>query len=173
MRTNRHRHICRWVAGSLLAALASVASAWSAGPLPDARHTPGAINTAVGQGNIESTICVRGWTRTVRPSYEWSNSMKHRLLRQEGLPSSMIHAYELDHLVPLELGGAPADPRNLWLQPWNGGWSAHAKDDLENQLNHLVCSHRLSLAEAQRAIATDWISAYRKYVTSGARGRRY
>ena len=74
--------------------------------------------------------------------------------------------YEEDHLIPLGLGGAPADPRNLWPEPRTSpdGWGADRKDELEFALNQLVCSGRLLLREAQQAIATDWIAAYRRYV---------
>ena len=69
-------------------------------------------------------------------------------------------------VIPLELGGAPADPRNLWPEPRTSpdGWGADRKDELEFALNQLVCAGRLPLREAQRAMATDWIAAYRRYV---------
>lgn len=70
---------------------------------------------------------------------------------------------ELDHLVPLELGGA-STVRNLWPEPRQGPDGAIIKDQLENRLNELVCGGHLRLDESQRAIATDWISAYRQYV---------
>jgi hypothetical protein len=74
--------------------------------------------------------------------------------------------YEEDHLVPLDLGGSPIDPRNLWPQPRTSadGWNANLKDELEAILGRLVCSGRLPLADAQRAIAANWIEAYRRYV---------
>ncbi len=74
------------------------------GYLPRRDLTPGAIDPRVTQGNIASTICRRGYTATVRPPYEYSNAMKHRLMRAYGVTGS-IHDYELDHLIPLELGG--------------------------------------------------------------------
>src|SRR5437588_755269 len=66
------------------------------------------------------------------------------------------------------LGGAPSDPRNLWPEPRTSpdGWGADRKDEVEFALNQLVCSGRLPLREAQRAIATDWIAAYLRYVGS-------
>jgi hypothetical protein len=77
--------------------------------------------------------------------------------------------YEEDHLIPLDLGGAPDDARNLWPQPRVSadGWNADLKDELESVLARLVCSGRVPLAEAQQAIATDWIAAFRRYVTGG------
>jgi hypothetical protein len=78
--------------------------------------------------------------------------------------------YEEEHLVPLELGGAPNDMRNIWPEPWVSvdGWTADRKDELENVLNHLVWSGRVSPIEARRSIATNWIDAYMKYVTGTA-----
>ena len=65
-------------------------------------------------------------------------------------------AYEVDHLVPLELGGDPTDTRNIWPQPIA---AAKQKDEVENELHDLVCSGRVSLRQAQSAIAKDWKTA--------------
>ena len=73
---------------------------------------------------------------------------------------------EYDHLIPLELGGDPNDPANLWLEPNDdpGATSTHnGKDDLEDTLRGLVCSGSLSLSDARQAIATDWVAAARRY----------
>lgn len=66
---------------------------------------------------------------------------------------------ELDHEIPLELGGAN-DARNLWVENYRGLLGAHAKDRLENYLHDAVCSGRMPLQTAQKAIATDWVKAY-------------
>ena len=50
----------------------------------------------------------------------------------------------------------------------DGAVDARVKDKLENRLHELVCAGRLSLPEAQKAIATDWITAYRRFVESQA-----
>jgi hypothetical protein len=71
-------------------------------------------------------------------------------------------AYEVDHLISLELGGSN-DLANLWPQPYHGTLNAHDKDHLENQLHALVCAGTVPLAEAQRAIATDWVAAMQRY----------
>jgi hypothetical protein len=71
-------------------------------------------------------------------------------------------AYEVDHLISLELGGSN-DLENLWPQPYHGALNAHDKDQLENQLHALVCAGTVPLDEAQRAIATDWVAAMRRY----------
>ena len=108
--------------------------------------TPGVLNAAVTQANVATTICRHGWTRTVRPPVSYTNSLKAKGLRQyrlRGPPS----AFQEDHLISLELGGDPVDPRNLWPEPYP---RAAAVDKIENDLNHRVCTGSLSLAEAQR-----------------------
>ena len=68
-------------------------------------------------------------------------------------------AYEYDHLVPLELGGATNDPRNLWPEP---GASPNHKDVVEGELRSRVCGGQMSLRAAQHAIAVDWVSLARR-----------
>jgi hypothetical protein len=107
--------------------------------------TPGVLNPAVAQANIASTICRHGWTRTIRPPVSYTNALKAKGLRQyrlRGPPS----AFQEDHLISLELGGDPVDPRNLWPEPYP---RAAAVDRIENDLNHRVCTGSLSLADAQ------------------------
>jgi hypothetical protein len=111
----------------------------------DAARTPGVLNADVTQGTIGSTICVRGWTRTVRPPTSYTDDLKRRQMVEYGAGGSP-HDYQEDHLISLELGGSPTDPRNLWPQP--RPWAEHV-DRTENELNDAVCSGRLSLAEAQ------------------------
>ena len=143
--------------------LAAVADSRS---LPDPSLTPGALNPAVTEATIATTICVRGWTRSVRPPAEYTEELKRRQIREYGYADRRLRSYEEDHLVPLDLGGSPDDPRNLWPEPREtpDGWNADRKDELEAVLVQLVCSHQVPLQEAQRAIATDWIAAYRRFV---------
>jgi hypothetical protein len=145
-------------------------SAWAQSTLPELSVTPGTINPDVTQDNIGDTICARGWTRTVRPPFEYTESIKRQLVRESGYLDHRLSHYELDHLVPLELGGSPSDVRNLWLEPRDApdGWGADRKDEVEGALNHLVCDGRLPLAEAQRQIAVNWIIAYRRFVLEEA-----
>ena len=131
---------------------------------PDPRCTPGAVNPAVTQASIASTICKSGWTAEVRPAESVTAPEKLASLRAYG--ESGTSRYEYDHFVPLELGGAVNDARNLWPEPdYTGhhGFALNPKDKLETKLKHLVCEHRLSLAEAQRQIAANWVSAMARY----------
>jgi hypothetical protein len=108
--------------------------------------TPGALNPDVTQETIGSTICVRGWTRTIRPPSSYTSALKRDQLRQYGLrgPPS---AYQEDHLISLELGGSPTDQKNLWPEPYP---RASEVDRIENQLNGRVCAGELSLVVAQQ-----------------------
>jgi hypothetical protein len=124
-------------------------------PLPDPRCTPGAVNPMVTQATIEVTICRSGWTSTVRPSVSKTSRMKVASARSYSL--SPEDKGEYDHLVSLELGGAPDDPRNLWVEP---GSIPNPKDAVENKLNRAVCSGLVPLAVAQKAIASNWVIAF-------------
>jgi hypothetical protein len=117
-----------------------------AGVLASATLTPGSLNPDVTQATIGATICVAGWTKSVRPDVTYTNSLKLRQMQaygERGPPS----AYQEDHLISLELGGNPTDPGNLWPEPYP---RAAAVDRIENELNDKVCSGELTLAEAQQ-----------------------
>ncbi len=135
--------------------------------LPDPARTPGSINPNVTEANLATTICAIGWTKSVRPPAAYTNALKVVQIREYGYADRRLADYEEDHLVPLEIGGAPRDPANLWPEPRTAilpdGTSvgAGAKDGLENYLNHRVCAGTIPLADAQRLIAGDWIAGWR------------
>jgi hypothetical protein len=108
-------------------------------------RSPGVLNAAVAPATIRATRCRSGWTRTVRPPTDYTNALKRKQMRvyRERGPMS---AYQEDHLISLELGGDPTDPRNLWPEPYP---RAGDVDKIENQLNAQVCSGALTLAQAQ------------------------
>lgn len=144
----------------------AVAQAIATHLVPDPRFTPGATNSDVTQDNIDSTICVPGFTKSIRPPARYTSRLKRQQLDD---PARNYHDremrdYEEDHDVPLEVGGNPIDPRNLWPEPLHGPWNAHTKDKLENLIHKLVCVHRITLAEGQAAFLGDWIAAHQKYV---------
>jgi hypothetical protein len=122
--------------------------------LPDPACTPGTTNPEVTEANIAQTICASGWTTTVRPRQSYTESLKRSQMAEYG-DTHPIYDYEEDHLIPLGLGGASSDPRNLWPQP---GASPNPKDEVESAANHAVCDRTMSLASAQRQIASDWVS---------------
>ena len=120
------------------------------------------------QSTISSTICMGGYASSIRPPESVTEPEKHGSAAAYGYTGPFSTA-EYDHLVPLELGGDPDDPANLWVEPNdnpNATTIANSKDVLEDRLNSLVCSGRLALATAQEAIASDWVTAYQAYVGS-------
>jgi hypothetical protein len=125
--------------------------------LPDPKLTPGALAPHV----LASDVCKPGYARAARKVRE---STKREACRLYGVPYP-AHGYEIDHLVSIELGGAPDDVANLWPEPGTGKWTWHHKDELENRLHALTCSGELTLREAQKLIRDDWTLAYRKYVS--------
>jgi hypothetical protein len=114
--------------------------------LADPVRTPGVLNPDVTQANIRATICKRGWTDTIRPPTSYTNALKAKQIRQYRETGSLSD-YQEDHLISLELGGNPTDPRNLWPEPYP---RAADVDKIENELNAEVCSGQLTLAEAQQ-----------------------
>jgi hypothetical protein len=114
--------------------------------LADPVRTPGVLNPDVTQANIRSTVCRHGWTDTVRPPTEYTNTLKRKQMRQYGETGSLSD-YQEDHLISLELGGNPTDSRNLWPEPYP---RAADVDKIENELNSEVCAGQLTLAEAQQ-----------------------
>jgi hypothetical protein len=135
--------------------------------LPNRARTPGATNLAVTQATIHSTICVTGWTSTIRPPSSYTTALKKQQLATGYAYHGDMHTadYEEDHLISLELGGSPASALNLWPEPYVATDGARTKDKIENTLHSLVCSGQLSLATARHAIATNWWSAYQTYIT--------
>jgi len=116
------------------------------GTVADLARTPGVLNPDVTQASIRSTICTHGWTATIRPPVDYTNALKRTQMRAYG-ETGPASAYQEDHLISLELGGDPTDPRNLWPEPYP---RAAAVDRIENDLNAAVCGGRLSLEDAQR-----------------------
>jgi hypothetical protein len=128
-------------------------------PLPDPYCTPGSYNPNVTQSNIHSTICVSGWTDTVRPPTSYTNPLKAQGIIDYGYSDTNMADYEEDHLVPLELGGAPRDPGNLWPEPRYGTKTAYTKDGVETKLKNAICSGQITLSSARSAIRTNWTTA--------------
>lgn len=140
--------------GRVTGILTGPCHARDAGRLPDRHCTPGAVDPAVTQANIMSTICRAGYTETVRPAESRTTAFKYGVAYPAyGIPQGTVS--ELDHLVPLELGGAN-DAANLWPEV---GPVPNAKDSVEFALNRAVCDGRIGLARAQHAISADWETA--------------
>jgi hypothetical protein len=171
---------------------------------PDPVRTPGAANPQVTQRNITETICNPHWsTREIRPPSEYTSKLKRKQLREYGDTVRQARAelvnprtgkvdttrcvahsdnpacYEEDHLIPIEDGGDPTDPRNLWPEPYNtvvGGtiMGARQKDVVEGFVHDEICygipgskrnsyipaTTSITLRRGQEILAGDWYACY-------------
>lgn len=130
-------------------------------PVPDARCTPGGVNPSVTVDVLRDpswrTKAVRNCASSEAQkhvAYQWYDIAKPRVNSNEN------QVCELDHLVPLELGGADG-LGNIWPQCGPEGVTLKQryfkqKDHVENYLAEEVKAGRIPLAEAQRGIAKDW-----------------
>ena len=100
------------------------------------------VNPAVTQQNIATTICAKGYTATIRPPAYVMNAIKRRMMRAQHITYRRI----ADHIIPLEVGGAPRDPANIQLQTVA---AAQRKDLVENATKRSVCAGRMTLAQGQ------------------------
>ena len=151
----------RCTAGLLLSFVAGAAMlvpAFAVDIRPDPDSTEGSVRI---DGNSVEQAC----DRSNHPRGAMTADRRDEVLIRYGLPPGQHPDYEIDHLIPLCLGGSD-DFSNLWPQPRRTiepKWNAEAKDRLEHMLCQMVCNGQLDIATAQEAIATDWIAAYRKY----------
>jgi hypothetical protein len=131
---------------------------------PDPKHTIGHPDPKITQADIHDTVCKDHYTESVR---DVTDEEKAAEFTTYGIkPTDSPFGYEIDHFVSLELGGTN-DADNLWpepyCQPGTGGktcFGAREKDVVETSLAHRVCAGKVTLAEAQQIIETDWYKEY-------------
>ena len=138
--------------------------------MPNPKLTPGLTNPAVTQKSIGTTICVVGYTKTIRPPVSYTNKLKYDQLHSGyNVQGDMnMRNYEEDHLIPLEVGGHPSSKLNLFPQYYAATYGARVKDRLENKIHLLVCSGKITLKAGQAAFVPDWTVGYKKYVLSSS-----
>jgi len=130
---------------------------------PDPVLTPGTLNPDVTQATIGTTICKSGWTDTIRPPTSYTNKLKTTQIALYLYADTSPASYEEDHLISLELGGNPTDPKNLWPEPYTITLAdgtkvgAHVKDAWETKLKTEVCNGTLTLAAAQVEVGDHWV----------------
>jgi len=139
--------------------------------LPDSKCTPGSTNPAVTQETIKKTICVSGWTKTIRPPSSFTGRVKVAQLKLYGdsYHDKVPSHFEEDHFLPLTVGGNPTDSKNLFPQLWHlnvNGYDAGAytKDRIEVLINKKICKEEITLQQGQEMLLEDWIATYRKYI---------
>ena len=122
---------------------------------PNRELTPGATRLVT-----RNEICSAGYRDMNRPV---ASAVQQEVFKKYGIPGALKKDYEVDYLITPELGGS-SDVQNLWPEPYSStDWGAHVKDALEDRLHQMVCKGTIDLATAQREMASDWISAYKKY----------
>lgn len=128
--------------------------------LPDPSITPGVMNPNVTPATTAKTTCVHGWTATVRPPTSFTDKLRNGDTPAGSKPLDG----ELDHLVSIEDGGAPADPKNLWWMAYHDRYGARVKDVLETRVAHLACQGKITLDQARAALSPNWLIGYVQYV---------
>jgi len=123
--------------------------------LPDHAFTPGSTRPVT-----LAEVCSIDHDDVVR---EVPEPLQQKVLAEYGIRNARSSDFEVDYLITPGLGGSE-DVRNLWPEPHaNATWNSYVKDQLEARMHQMVCTHQLSLQDAQREIATDWIAAYKKH----------
>ena len=123
------------------------------GPYPDPACTPGSVFADA----TKDRVCVSGYSSMVR---DVSDSDKDKIYRMYGISRNSAD-YEVDHFIPLELGGNN-DSANLFPEIAQPSPGYHEKDRVENYLHDEVCDGRMTLQQAQQAIASDWVAVYKQ-----------
>lgn len=124
------------------------------GGYPDRACTPGAVFAGI----TAAKICVQGYSSGVRDVPEFE---KKAVYKEYGIASHRPYAYEVDHLVSLELGGSNSIS-NLWPEAASPLPGYHQKDRVENYLHQQVCAHQITLQTAQVEISTEWLQIYQQ-----------
>jgi hypothetical protein len=134
------------------------------GPSPDRACSPGAYYSKLTRGVICSAAFHTGDIRNV------PQSEKYEVEREYGLqPARYGRTLEIDHIVPLEIGGSN-DIANLYPEQADARPGYHVKDRLENRLHALVCAGQIGLRSAQERIADNWQLLYRQVFGSAPVG---
>jgi hypothetical protein len=143
----RHKKIIQFLIPGVILSLSS-----------SARPEDLPLNSSVNPHTIYQTICVHGWTKTVRPPVGFTNNIKRQMMMDIGVPQEGVSDITLDHKIPLALGGSPDNLANLMLQPDD---ESKDKDRVEVCLARAVCAGKVNLTVAQKAIWDNWKSAAR------------
>ena len=137
---------------------------------------PGALNPAVTQENLKSTVCaaptkdkdgkVHHWIEDRRPPVSFTNNIKYKLMKEAGIPLEKSGLLELDHRQGILNSGAPDKEENLQLQWWVGPNNARMKDRLEVYEHRQLCAGKITLAQIQAIFAGDYWAEYDKLAPS-------
>lgn len=135
---------------------------------PNPALTPGATDPRITQRNIKETICSPLYLAEAQPAATYANRVKIIQIARYGYARADPAMYEEDHFIPVELGGDPDAPSNMWPEPTSPAPGSHEKDQVEASLNEQVCSGSMSLTAAQQAILNDWMAIYNRLSSAKA-----
>jgi len=147
---------------------------------PRVDFNPGLPNPDIIQGNIAQNICNKSWsTSSIRPPPGYTTRLKIQQIGQYGFTDTKTADYEEDHIISLENGGHPRDPKNLYPEAYNTMIAgqrvgAHEKDAVENYVHNGICldipnakfssgpkpPHSITLTQGQAILANDWYACY-------------
>jgi hypothetical protein len=86
--------------------------------------------------------------------------MEQKVFARYRLPWASRAAFKIDHLIPLELGGADTID-NLWPQRLRARpYGPDRKELLTEVLLQRIARRQITLEEAQEQIRRDWIDAF-------------
>jgi hypothetical protein len=130
---------------------------------PDPARAPGIANAKVTQKNISETICNPRRLAKTKPSRRFTENLKKKQLKAWDYDDRDVKNYVEDHVIPIEVGGHPTNPGNLWPQSISERWNAATKDKLEEYVSREVCAERMPLKDAQGVFKKGWVEVFHLY----------
>jgi hypothetical protein len=116
---------------------------------------PGALDRAV-IGRTAQTVCNPTWVASASRA-RLPRATQARLVIEYQLPGP-LSTYVIARVVPIEDGGSPTNPRNLYLLPLNGWGGERTQAVVANQLRNQICAHKLTVGEAAKTLEGNWLA---------------
>jgi 5-methylcytosine-specific restriction endonuclease McrA len=126
---------------------------------PDYNLTPGKTVPGV----TKEDVCQSGYSKRIRS--QLSAKEKSAVYQEYSLTKDNAK-YQIDHLVPIGLGGSN-DMANLWPIPKINNAGFNEKQRAAQWLHDQVCSGKMEIGQAQELMIHDWHDVYMK-----SRGKR-
>ena len=121
----------------------------------DLSCAPGQLDAGVA-GHIGQTICDESWVAAAT-RLDPSPAIKDELLIEYRLPGNPV-TYTVAHVIPVQDGGSPTSPRNLYPLALTGYGGQETHTAVAEMLNDEICDHEITVAQAARTLEGDWLS---------------